>query len=267
MLRALTERAVTPDLIVGCSAGAINGAAFAHSPDMKGVYLLEDVWRNLRENDVMPGGILPGALQLARRAPAVHANDRLRDLIERTLPDGRFEDLAVPFQCVATDIDAAEEHWFESGPLVEPLLASAAIPALYPIVEFDGRRFMDGGVVNDVPVSRAIELGARQIYVLHVGLHDRPMPMPRRPFEVAVMAYWIARRQRFLRDLRELPRGVEVTVLPAGTPPDIRYDDFSKSEELMAEAYLDTIAHLDAAGGEEADVEAIEVPVPARRPE
>jgi NTE family protein len=260
MLRALTERSITPDLVVGCSAGAINGAAFAASPDMEGVYRLEEIWRSLRDLDIMPDGFLPGPVALARKGDAVHSNERLRDLIEQTIPELRFEDLRVPFECVATEIDHAEEHWFSSGDLLEPLLASSAIPALYPIVWVDGARYMDGGVVNDVPISRAVELGARSIYVLHVGVHDRPMPEPRRPFEVAVMAYWIARRQRFLRDLRELPKGIDVTVLPAGTAPGLRYDDFSKSEELMAQAYLDTLAHLDAEAGAEPAVSDVEVP-------
>jgi NTE family protein len=260
MLRALTERSIAPDLIVGCSAGAINGAAFAASPDMNGVYRLEEIWRSLHELDIMPDGFLPGPVALARKGDAVHSNDRLRDLLERNVPDLRFEDLRVPFQCVATEIDHAEEHWFSSGELIEPLLASSAIPALYPIVQLDGSRYMDGGVVNDVPISRAVELGAKSIYVLHVGVHDRPMPEPRRPFEVAVMAYWIARRQRFLRDLRALPKSITVTVLPAGMAPSLRYDDFSKSEELMAQAYLDTLAHLDAQSGAAPAIADINVP-------
>jgi hypothetical protein len=74
------------------------------------------------------------------------------------------------------------------------------------------------------------------------------------------MAYWIARRQRFLHDLRDIPKGIEVIVLPAGTPPGLRYDDFSRSEELMAQAYLDTLAHLDAESGVQPVTAEIEVP-------
>ena len=120
-----------------------------------------------------------------------------------------FADLVVPFQCVATDIDQAREVWFSEGPLIEPILASAALPAVLPPVEIDGIRYMDGAVLNDVPVTRAVGLGATHVYVLHTGTFDRPRPEPRRPLDVALQAYWIARRARFQRDLAALPPDVD----------------------------------------------------------
>ena len=92
-----------------------------------------------------------------------------------------FADLAVPFQCVATDIDQAREVWFSEGPLIEPILASAALPAVLPPVEIDGVRYMDGAVLNDVPVTRAVGLGATHVYVLHTGTFERPRPSPAGP--------------------------------------------------------------------------------------
>lgn len=247
MLRALVEHAITPDLVVGCSVGALNGVAFAQEPSLVGVARLEQLWRDIDGRQVMPSGWVPTAVQFARRGIAIHDNDGLRRTIESVVTVERFDQLRVPFQCVATDLDGAREVWFSDGPLVEPILASAALPSVYPPVDIDGVRYIDGAVVNDVPISRAVELGARKLYVLHVGSFDRPLPEPRRPLDIAVQAYWIARRHRFHRDLATLPRDVEAIVLPTGDPPRIRFDDFTRSRELIDAAYAAASAHLDAA--------------------
>jgi NTE family protein len=120
--------------------------------------------------------------------------------------------------------------------------------------------YFDGAVVNDVPVSRAVELGARTIYVLHVGNLDRPWIEPKRPIDVAIQAYWIARKHRFFRDLAALPPHVDLVMLPRGAPTEPRFDDFSRTEELINLAYGATAAHLDALAGGEA-VEAPAMPV------
>lgn len=255
MLRALVEHGVRPDLVVGCSVGALNGVAFAQEPSRVGVARLEQLWHTLDGREVMRSGWLPTAVQLARRGIAIHDTEGLRRTIQAVLAVDRFEHLPVPFQCVATDLDGAREVWFSDGPLLDAILASSALPSVYPPVEIDGVRYIDGAVVNDVPVSRAVELGARRLYVLHVGSFDRPQPEPKRPLDVAVQAYWIARRHRFHRDLATLPRNVEAVVLPTGDPPRIRFDDFTRSGELIEAAYEASAAHLASAAAE---------PTPAR---
>lgn len=249
MLRALLEHRIVPDLVVGCSVGALNGAAFAQEPNFVGIARLEQLWQTLEGKDVMPSGWFT-AVHLARRGVSVRDNTRLRRVIEGILAADRFEDLQIPFQCVATDLVAAKEVWFDRGALLEPILASSAIPAMFPPVDIDGVRYLDGAVVNDIPVSRAVALGARRIYVLHVGSFDRPLPEPKRPIDVAVQAYWIARRHRFYRDIATLPKGVEVVVLPTGEPPRIAFHDFTRSEQLIANAYAASHAYLEAAAAD-----------------
>jgi NTE family protein len=246
MLRALAERRIVPDLIVGSSVGALNGVGFARDPSLVGVARIEELWRGLDSRSIMPTGWLPSAMSYARRGSAIHDGQALRQLIEQVVGEQRFEDLVVPFECVATDLDGAREVWFGHGGLVEPILASSAIPSVYPPVEIDGVRYIDGAVVNDIPVSRAVALGARRLYVLHVGSFDRPLPEPKRPFDVAVQAYWIARRHRFHRDLTTLPPSVEVVVLPPGDPPRIAFNDFSRTDALIAGAYAASAALLDS---------------------
>ena len=237
MLRALAERGVTPDLVLGCSVGAINGAGLAEDPSPAGVARLERLWRELDGKQLMPGGVLPPAVALARRGESIHGNAGLRLELERQLSARTFEELAVPFQCVATDVLGVREVWFDSGPLIDPILASAALPAVYPAVEIDGVRYLDGAIVDDVPVSRAVELGARTIYVLQVSAFARPRPEPRRPLDVAIQSYWIARHHRFKRELDAVPPEIDVHLLPTGQTPSMRYNDFTRSAELVALAY------------------------------
>jgi NTE family protein len=237
MLRALAERGIRPDFVLGCSVGAINGAGFAEDPRATGVGRLERLWRDLDGKQLFPSGVLPPAVALARRGEAISDNAGLRRELEERLTARTFEDLAVPFQCVATDVIGVREVWFTSGPLIDPILASAALPAVYPSVVIDGVRYLDGAIVDDVPVGRAVELGARTIYVLQVSGFARPRPEPRRPLDVAIQSYWIARHHRFKRELEAVPPDIEVHLLPTGQTPTMRYNDFTRSAELMSLAY------------------------------
>src|SRR5262245_39055006 len=121
MLRALAERDLRPDLILGCSVGAINGAALAEDPTVAGLTRMERLWRELDSTELMPGGLLPGAVALARKGEAIHGNEGLRRALETHLRTRRFEDLTIPFQCVATDVLGVRETWFTSGPLIDPI--------------------------------------------------------------------------------------------------------------------------------------------------
>jgi NTE family protein len=120
------------------------------------------------------------------------------------------------------------------------------VPAVFPSVEIGGRRYVDGAVVNDVPVRHAVDLGARTVYVLEVGSFWQPWTEPRRPSDSAIQAYNIARRHRFRVELDGLPAGVTVHVLPHGDPPTLRLRDLTRAGELMTAAYQATTAYLDA---------------------
>ena len=264
MLRVLIERRIKPDLVLGCSVGALNGAAIAADPALSMVGRLQEVWQGLGTQDLMPAGLLPTTVQLARKGVAIHDNAALRAVIEEVLPLRHFEDLVVPFQCVAAEVAEGTETWFRSGPIVDPILASAAIPAVYPPVEIDGVCYLDGAIVNDVPVARAVELGADRIFVLHVGSWDRPRREPKRPIDMAMYAYWLARRSRFQRDLAAIPSDIEVLVLPPGATPTIRYNDFGHSDAMIAAAYQASSEFLDARDDRGHDLAAA---VPRVRPE
>jgi NTE family protein len=126
------------------------------------------------------------------------------------------------------------------------------VPGILPPVEIGGEHFIDGGIVNSIPVSRALALGARQVFVLHVGRLDRPLEPPRWPWEVGLVAFEIARRHRFVGDLAALPADVELHVLPTGQqdPPrfndlsQLRYRDMSGARRRIAQARAATARYL-----------------------
>ncbi|MDQ3982347.1 MAG: patatin-like phospholipase family protein [Actinomycetota bacterium] len=254
MLRALFERDVVPELIVGTSIGALNGAAIAVEPALSTVERLEDVWTTLDKSEVFSGTVLSGAANLVRTRTSLQSNRPLRGLIERLLPAKTFDDLSVPFQCVAASIERAAEHWFDSGPLVDAILASCAVPGILPAVEIDGEHFIDGGIVNSIPIARAVELGATEIFVLHVGRIERPLTAPKNPWQVGMVAFEVARRHRFARDLASLPEGVIAHVMPSGeTAPrfdsfeQLRYKNFRGIGRHIRLAYEASAAYLDDA--------------------
>jgi NTE family protein len=255
MLQALLEAGVVPDLVVGTSVGAINGAAVAADPSPSAVEQLRGVWLGLAGSGLYSGGPLRRVGHIARARTHVHPNEPLRDLLVEHLGDGLIEDLPVPFQCVAASIERAAEHWFTSGPLVEAVLASSAVPGVLPPVRIGDEHFLDGGLVNSIPVERALSLGARTLYVLQVGRIDRPLQAPTKPWEVAAVAFEIARRHRFAREMANLPSDAQVHVLPTGADEAprygdlsaLRYRDFRAVERRISAAYRATGHYLERA--------------------
>ena len=246
MLRALSSRGIVPDVIVGCSVGALNSAAVAGDPTPEGIDRLTETWVRLRPDDVFPSSRLNGPWMLMRKALSLCSNDALRDLIHRCAHFERFEDAAIPFEVVAASLHSGRERWFSSGPIVEPILASAALPAVLPPVEIDGELFIDGAVVDNVPISRALHHGCTRIYVLHVGNFDRPRPKPQRPIDVLLQSFSIARGYRFLAEAHaEPPPGVEICTLPAIDPGPLKRNDFSRTRELVDRAAYAAGAYLD----------------------
>jgi NTE family protein len=225
MLRALAESTIEADVILGTSVGAINGALFAADPTIGGVGRLADLWRDSNMSELTSGSVLRRITTLARSGTHLESLEQARARLAEALPVQRLEDLQVPFQCVAASIERAAEHWFETGTLADVVLASCAVPGILPPVRIGDEHFIDGGIVNSVPVARAVALGARTIYVLQVGRLEKPLQPPRWPWEVGLVAFEVARRHRFTHDLRSLPAGVELHVLPTGGSAAPAYND------------------------------------------
>jgi NTE family protein len=232
MLQALAEHEIVPDLIVGTSIGAVNGAFFAADPTLVGVERLTQLWLSANHADHDARATLRRLTTLARSGTHLEPLDKLRSQLVEELPVERVEELRIPFQCVAASIERAAEHWFASGLLADVLLASCAVPGILPPVAIGDEHFIDGGIVNSVPVSRAVQLGAKRIYVLQVGRLEQPLRPPRRPWEVGLVAFEIARRHRFAHDLNSLPSTVQLHVLPTGGSAAPAYSDVTAQLRL-----------------------------------
>ncbi|WP_107772974.1 patatin-like phospholipase family protein [Nocardioides sediminis] len=255
MLRALLERGITPDLVLGTSVGALNGALVAREPRLPVIERLTELWsETARSRDVY--GDRP--LRTVRRAVAtgthIYSPKPLTQRLEDELGDTTFADLEVRLQVCAASIERSAEHWFTSGPLVPAIVASAAVPGLLPPArvetEWGVEHFLDGGIVNSIPVGRAVALGATRVFVLQVGRVDRPLSVPTRPWEVARVSFEVARRHRFTRELAEIPDDVEAHVLPAaGTSAKddsmLAFRDFSSVQRRIDASYDAALAYLD----------------------
>jgi NTE family protein len=217
MLRALNDAMIQPDFVLGTSVGAINGAALAAGHDRAAaVDELSRLWEAMVDSDIFSGSLLSRTVRVVRTGTHLHPLEPLRQRLVDAFGDRRIEDLPMPFQCVAASIERAREHWFTDGPLVDAVLASCAVPGLLEPVKVGEEHFMDGGLVSSVPVDRAMQLGAATVFVLQVGRFDAPLRPPRRPWEVAVVAFEIARRHRYQTTMASLPQDVTVHVLPTG---------------------------------------------------
>ncbi|WP_244515477.1 patatin-like phospholipase family protein [Actinopolyspora xinjiangensis] len=166
LVSALFEAGSTPDLLVGTSAGALNSAWLAGDPTPRGAERLRELWSGMRRRDVFPVEplrILAGKLGLSNH---LMSNRGLASWLHRTLPFRRLEQARLPLTVSATDVDTSEAVFLDSGPALPALVASCAIPGVFPPVELGGRSLVDGGPAAFMPISRAVEQGADRVYVL-----------------------------------------------------------------------------------------------------
>ena len=249
MLQELIRRDIRADRVFGASVGAINGASYAGRPNLENAERMADIWRAIKGTDIFPRGALDGPWAFLQKRPSVHANTGLRAIIEAGIDYENLEDAIIPIEVVTTSLTDGRERWIGHGPAVEAVLASSAIPSIFPPVIIDGDMLVDGGVVNNVPISQAIAAGCDRIYVLLCGpLHYHP-PAPRRPLEAQLTAFFVAIHARFIRELASLPPGVEVVVFSGGGEPSGEYRDFSATATLIEEGRAEVADVLDRYAG------------------
>jgi NTE family protein len=248
MLRELLDQGVHPDCVIGASAGAINAAYFAGRPDADGVAMLESLWCQIRRRDIMPF-TLRGLCQMAlgRRAHLVEAT-ALRGLLERNLSYLQVEQAALPLHIVATDMHSGNEIVLSSGPLVDAVLASAAIPGVFPPVCLGGLSLIDGGVANNTPISVAIARGATRIIVLPAGFACALHKPPANAVAQAMHALTLVIARQLVRDLESYASRAEIFVVPPLCPLDVSPYDYAQCGRLIELAAATTRAWLSEGG-------------------
>ena len=246
MLRELMHAGVSADLVLGSSVGAMNAAYFAGAPHAAGVNKLEEVWRGLRRHDVFPVtfrsvlGFMGGADNLIDPS-------NLRKLIERNIPFANLEDAPIPVHVVATNLGGAAVC-LSSGPAVEALLASAAIPAAFPSVRIGEHYLIDGAVGSNTPILTAADLGATRIIVLPTGFACALNEPPKGAIGRALHAITLLIAHQMVHDLRHLGEKVDVLTVPNLCPLDASPYDFSRAGQLIERAAEDTRKWLEGGG-------------------
>lgn len=249
MLDALAERDIAPDLLVGTSVGAINAAYIARRGfDRSVVGDLAAIWRGLRRHDVFPLEPLRLAAAAVGRAPSLCSDGALRRLVTSHAGDGRLEELELPVHVIATDVTSGVEVVLSSGDAVQAVMASAAIPAVFPSVHIDGRYLVDGGVSNNAPVSHALSSGADVVYVLPTGFACALDDPPTSPLASAVQALTLLIQQRLIVEVGLLASQADIRVLPPLCPLAVSSADFDHTGELIDRARAATGQWLDGGG-------------------
>jgi NTE family protein len=276
ILQALLEYGERPDVVIGTSIGAWNAAWVARNPTLAGIAGLEAAWHTTHPArvllDIDPSPHTPAQalasmrlLSIARRLtagyPSLYSDAGMQRFIERYLKTATFEDMAVPLRIIAADITHGTRAVFSSGPVAPAVLASSAIPGVFPPVRIGDTVYVDGGSLDNCSLETALELGARRIFVLDVGYDESSAGAPlwtsdgdlqtaRRGLGAPPIAAVLERtvqvmsRYQLARGLERMPRGIEVHVLRPGTGDGGGALEFGRAPQWIERGYQQAREYL-----------------------
>ena len=245
MLRALFEADIRPDMLVGTSVGAVNATWMAAWPSTEGVARLAEIWLGLRREDVFPLG-WAAATGLMGLSIHLVSNAGLRSLLERNLPYQRIEQAAVPVHVMTSELKSGRAVVMSSGPVVDAVLASCAIPGIFPPVTIGRRELVDGGVANHTSIEAAVKLGAGKIYVLPIS-YPWMYEEPSNALGMALQALARMVAQRLDAEVAAYQDAAEIIVIPPLEAMAVSPADFSHTAELMERGYAAARKTLGAA--------------------
>ena len=244
MLEALAERRVEPDLVIGTSVGSLNGAVVALNPQ-GAANRLSHAWARITRNQIFPGGLLAQVRTLQRSKTHLFSNTGLAAVIAEFLgATTTFDALALPLAAVTTDVASASPHVITAGPLLPALLASAAIPGIFPSVEHDQRRLYDGGVVANVPLRQALAMGARSLVVLDCTFPGHLLPPPESIAETLLFTAMVTMRSQAILEAPLVAAHIPVVYLPGPAACRCSPFNFDSTEPLIEGAYEAALSFL-----------------------
>lgn len=255
-LRALLEKEIVPDLIVGCSAGALNAAYMARAFSLEQIDKLLAVWMDTTKEDVYPGGRLQVLWRMLSRQDSLYDNSNFYAFLQRhgTDPALRFGDLPgkIPTYITATHLKSERMHVFGENPgdrVLDALMASTALPPVHPPWDVDGELYIDGGTVTPLPLRVAIEKGATEIYALHIWDEPKTTGQIQRGVSaiinrsISTMLRLQAEHDLLLTEVARRTR-LRYIRLWAEDMPDMH--DWGQSERLYTAGYRTTSNYLEA---------------------
>ena len=246
MLRTLLSNGVRPDFVVGSSVGAINASYFAGNPTADGVAALERIWSGLRRRDIFPLTVM-NAIGLLRHPGNLVDPGGLRRLMQTNVHFPRLEDAAIPLHIMATN-QQGQAVRLSRGPVIEAIMASTAIPGVFPPVPIGDADLMDGAIAANTPVLLAAELGASRIIILPTGYACALEEPPRRAVAKALHAITLLIAWQLMHELERIPSDIHVHLAPTLCPLAVSPFDFSQTAELIERAAKSTQQWIDDGG-------------------
>lgn len=244
MLMALSRQRIVPDLLVGASVGAINAAYFAAHPHVAGMAALEALWCGLRRRELFPFSLARGLRCLLGHGEYLVDPAPLQALLDEEIPYGDLAQAPIPCHVIATDVLEGIDVDLSSGPAVPALLASAAIPVVFPSVKIDGRDLIDGGIGGRTPISVACALGARKVFVLPTGASCALQEPPHGAIAIALHALNQLAMRQLQADIERFAGQCQLLVVPPLCPLAVHAFDFSHTAELIQRADIATTTWL-----------------------
>jgi NTE family protein len=238
LYKALVQLGIQLDFVVSSSIGAVTGAFIAAgmSPTE-----LESHWKSLRTADVT--GSRWQFLRLLTGAPSAFSDRPLRNLLRRILPVLSFSELRIPLAIVTTDLETGETIVLTEGDLIEAILASTALPGLFPPVAWRGRRLVDGGLSNNVPIDLAVEKGANQVIGMLCGC-TKSLPGRANFVTILGQSFSLALNARYRCDVRMYKPQAQLHILEPCFDTSLDLLDFDHAAALIQPAYEYALDHL-----------------------
>jgi NTE family protein len=242
MVRALYERGITADLLVGTSVGALNAAFIASRPQTPATAKeLARAWHEIERGDAFPLSLRTIVGGLSGRRDHLVPERGLRQIVERHIQLDDLADAPIPLHLVAFDLTDGGETVLSAGPACDAIVASCSIPGIFPPVTIGDKLLIDGGVVNNTPICHAVELGAERIYVLPTQDPSRTqLSPPRTALDAAIYGLSLLVGSRLDAEIARYGDDVELIVLPAANSEQVQPTDFEHSSRLTVEAHAAT---------------------------
>jgi NTE family protein len=235
-LKAIVEEGIQADLVLGTSVGSLNGSMYAYDPSTKGIQFMEKIWTTIKTKNVFTPSPLVPLFNITTFGLYLISPKNLRKLITENMPFERIEEANIPLYIIGTDIKNGEEIVFNKGLLLEALMSSAAIPGVFPPQRMKGHMIVDGGVINNAPISTAVRLGAERVVVFPIGTPS-PNQEPKTVAEMLIHSFIYLLNRQLATDLQLYKKKVDLIVVPPPGDINIGPHDFSKSRKLIDQSY------------------------------
>jgi len=252
VLLALLEHEIRPHILVGTSVGAINATAIAINPTMHGAHWLEKAWSQVTKKAVLPDNYMAMALRVLTGGSSLFNNKRLKDYLRSRLPERikQFEDIkAAELYITAADLHTGELHVFgidRSESILDCIMASTAFPLLLSPWEYQGRQYVDGALVSDLPISVAVEMKATEIYAIDVGKRGKIKKSRLGVLHVIRQVLDAGAYKRFIEDMgwaSKLPKD-SIHYIRVDGFDEVGIWDFSHTTEMIEKGHRTGVEYL-----------------------